>query len=294
MHPELLVEYHFAQSALVTFPLFLKRDVPRIFHFHGPWYLEGLAQGNSKVKSGLKFLVEKVVYDRQSMFTTHSEAFKKLLMQKFSVPDDKIKCIYPGVDLVKFDLGSQKLARERLGLPPEGKLILCLRRLEPRMGIELAIDAMGSFKDCVLVIAGKGSLDNSLRMYARSKPYANRIVFTGPISDENHNAIYQAVDLVVVPSISFEGFGLIVWEAFASGKPVVSSNVGGLPEAMLELNDEYTFLAGSQTDLENKIRKALNETWNAESIRQMVQPFTWQKTAQDIEIFVESRTKGRR
>jgi glycosyltransferase involved in cell wall biosynthesis len=217
--------------------------------------------------------------------TTHSNAFKEVLLNEFKIPEEKVRVVYPGVNLDKFQLRDKEQARQIFGLPSDQKVLLCIRRLEPRMGIHLAIDAMEHLADCVLVIAGTGSLAEKLREYANNKPYRNRIRFLGSVDEERHALIYNASDVVVVPTLSVEGFGLIVWEAFASGIPVVASRVGGLTEALGDFSSDYSFEAGSLEDLVEKIQFALSNAIPAETFREAVEDRTWKNTAIAIEDF---------
>lgn len=282
-----LLHYHFAQSALMTYPLVFSKKTPHIFHFHGPWSLEGKAQGNSPAKVQLKFLIENLVYRQQSLITTHSDAFRELLISQFDVNRSSVQLVYPGVDLKKFEIRPKDLAREALGLGEHQKIFLCIRRLEPRMGLSLAIDAVEFFPDYTLVIAGTGSLDKSLRNYAASKHYHQRVKFLGPVSEEQHGLVFNAADLVLVPSLSFEGFGLVVWEAFASGVPVVASGIGGLPEALGAFADRLVFKTGSLDDFVSKIEAAIKLNLAPINLRKTVLHRTWENTAIEIETLAE-------
>lgn len=280
---ESLVEYHFAQTALLTFPIFASPNTKSIFHFHGPWFLEGRVQGDSRMRVAAKRFIEQVVYKNQTVMTTHSEAFKDLLMSEFHLPEEKIHVVYPGVDLTKFQIRDKTFAQKAFGLDTGKKVLLCIRRLEPRMGIHLAIDAVEHFPDCVLVIAGTGSLNQSLREYAAAKSYSDRIKFLGVVDEDKHALIFSAADLVVVPTLSFEGFGLVVWEAFAAGVPVVASRVGGLTEALGSFSQGYGFETGSVVDFVDKIRFALASESTANDFRSSVADRTWINTALAIE-----------
>lgn len=286
-YPDSLIEYHFAQTALLTFPLFASKKMPRIFHFHGPWFLEGKVQGNGSLRALAKRSVEVIVYRSQAVMTTHSEAFKEVLLEEFGVPESRVKVVYPGVDLSKFKLRDKEMAREHFNFSPDKKVILCIRRLEPRMGIHLAIEALEHLEDSILVIAGTGSLDNRLRELANSKSYHERIQFLGRVEEEEHGLLFNAADVVIVPTLSFEGFGLVVWEALASGVPVVASRVGGLPEALGNFRDDFSFETGSIDDLVEKVNYALNCSKPQATFRAEVIDRTWHKTALEIESIAE-------
>jgi glycosyltransferase involved in cell wall biosynthesis len=287
-----LIEFHFAQTALLTLPVFMSKNTRSIFHFHGPWFLEGQVQGDNSIRVFAKRLVELIVYKNQNLMTTHSNAFKEVLLNEFKISEEKIRVVYPGVNLDKFQIRDKEQARQVFDIPSDQKVLLCIRRLEPRMGIHLAIDAMEHFADCVLIIAGTGSLAENLREYANSKPYRSRIRFLGSVDEEKHALIFNAADVVVVPTLSVEGFGLIVWEAFASGIPVVASRVGGLTEALGDFAADYSFETGSLENLVEKIQFALSNTIPAKKFREAVEDRSWKNTAIAIEEFTHE-TYGR-
>jgi glycosyltransferase involved in cell wall biosynthesis len=270
----------------------MSKNTRSIFHFHGPWFLEGQVQGDNSIRVFAKRLVELIVYKNQNLMTTHSNAFKEVLLNEFKISEEKIRVVYPGVNLDKFQIRDKEQARQVFDIPSDQKVLLCIRRLEPRMGIHLAIDAMEHFADCVLIIAGTGSLAENLREYANSKPYRSRIRFLGSVDEEKHALIFNAADVVVVPTLSVEGFGLIVWEAFASGIPVVASRVGGLTEALGDFAADYSFETGSLENLVEKIQFALSNTIPAKKFREAVEDRSWKNTAIAIEEFTHE-TYGR-
>jgi glycosyltransferase involved in cell wall biosynthesis len=83
----------------------------------------------------------------------------------------------------------------------------------------------------VLLVVGEGPLESGLRHLARSLGIAHSIVFTSFRSDIPE--ITAALDIAVLPS-AFEGMGRVILEAMAAAKPVVASNVGGIPDLVKE------------------------------------------------------------
>jgi glycosyltransferase involved in cell wall biosynthesis len=109
------------------------------------------------------------------------------------------------------------------------KKILVVSRLEPEKNVALAIRsfAMAAPKDACLIIVGGGALRASLGRTVDELKIANRVFF------ENSSDValyYKIADLVLVPS-HYEGYGLVILEALAAGKPVLSTDVGISREA---------------------------------------------------------------
>lgn len=141
-----------------------------------------------------------------------------------------------GVDVSRFS-GPQpeRGIRDELGLPPEALLVGVLARLEPEKGHRHLIDAMPEILRHVptawLVIVGDGSLLADLRRRARAlpDPAPQRIRFTGRRDDVS--ALTGELDVAILPSLR-EAQGISLLEAMARRRPVVASNVGGIPEVI--------------------------------------------------------------
>jgi len=206
-----------------------------VFHFHGPWADEAALHGDSRAEVAFKRLYERDTYRRIRAFVAASEAFADILSRQYGVDAGRIRVLAPAVDTDAFPLAgddARAAARTRLGLPlGAGPVYLAVRRLEHRMGLDLAIRAVGRLGSGTLVVAGTGSRELELRHLARTLRLEDRVRFLGPVPDADLSALYAAADVVVVPSRGLEGFGIVVLEAMATGRPVVATRVGGLPSA---------------------------------------------------------------
>lgn len=112
------------------------------------------------------------------------------------------------------------------------KVILFLGRLVPYKGVEYLLQAYKKVKekaeDAVLVIAGEGPLEKELKKQAADLKLAD-VRFTAA-RDDDIPEYYAACDLFVLPSVTRqEAFGIVLLEAMSSGKPVVSTNISGMP-----------------------------------------------------------------
>ncbi len=79
-------------------------------------------------------------------------------------------------------------------------------------------------------------MEHRLKALAKEYNLQEHIRFVGQISEELLPLYYQAADLFVLPSLDFEGFGLVTLEALSSGLPVVGTNIGGTPEILENLD----------------------------------------------------------
>ena len=157
----------------------------------------------------------------------------------YDADPSRVVVVQPGVDLDRFRPG--RADRARLGLPPHGRIVAFVGRIQPLKGPDTLIGALACLKatsdqDVTVVICGGPSgsgLDRptALIELAASLGVADSVVFLPPQTGEDLAALYRAADLVAVPSHS-ESFGLVALEAQACGTPVVAAAVGGLVTAV--------------------------------------------------------------
>jgi glycosyltransferase involved in cell wall biosynthesis len=125
-----------------------------------------------------------------------------------------------------------------------------------RKGVHVMIDAFNKLGDinAELKIYG-GTKLNSARakcLVEKSKNNA-KIRFMGPFKDVGEP--YSSIDALIVPSITFEGYGIVVQEAFATKTPVIASNIGALNESVEHMKNGLLFEVGNSNDLAINMRK---------------------------------------
>jgi len=120
-------------------------------------------------------------------------------------------------------------------------LLLTVRDLEPRMGLDALIRAVALVrKDLVLrlVIGGEGRLRPELETLVNCLAVSDIVRFAGFIPEAELPSYYQAADCFVLPTRDLEGFGLVTVEALACGTPVLGTPVGATPEILSPLAPE--------------------------------------------------------
>lgn len=157
---------------------------------------------------------------------------------KFS-PKSNVKVVYPGMaGEFKAISGKGKGEKilEKYGLREE--YILSVGTLEPRKNMEKVIlafaklvsqgDALGEYK--LAIVGAGGWLNNKIYKLPEKLGITSRVKFLGRVTDEDLSILYKNAFCFIYPSF-YEGFGIPVLEAQASGCPVVTSAVSSLPEA---------------------------------------------------------------
>jgi glycosyltransferase involved in cell wall biosynthesis len=259
LDPDALLVSHFA---LYTFPLgwirggLLRR--PLVIHFQGPWALEGSAERGSRLSAIAKHAVERSVYDHGATFIVLSDAFGRLLAERYAVPRDRIRVVPGGVDVDRFaDVPSQADARRALGWPADRPIVVAVRRLVQRMGLDTLLEATTSIRRAIpsalIMICGAGYLRADLERGIAARGLTDCVRLIGFVPDNMLPLAYRAANLSVVPSVALEGFGLVAAESLAAGTPVLVTPIGGLPEVVAGLAPECVLAGTSADDLADGI-----------------------------------------
>jgi D-inositol-3-phosphate glycosyltransferase len=183
------------------------------------------------------------------VWTEHERA---AVAEYCNVVPSKIDVIPPGVDLARFRPMSRRQSRDHLGYGDE-KNILFVGRLEPLKGLDNLFRAVASLEDpAKITLNVVGGDENSqekarLQMLASRMKLTQSVNFIGAVSQDELPYHYNAADVCVLPS-HYESFGLAALEAAACGRPVVASDVGGLPSIVK--SDETGYLVpAKQSDV---------------------------------------------
>jgi glycosyltransferase involved in cell wall biosynthesis len=215
------------------------KKVPAVLTWHNDLpSVTKLAGSIVRIHDGLAAPIYLKDYD--FIITTSNIYYKKSkTLRKFQ---NKTRTIYNGVDCKRFN---PEVYSEDIKVDLEikdSKVILfvaALTKWHRYKGLDILIEAFKLIRnmDIKLLIVGGGNLKSEYEAYAKSVNVADKVLFVGEVSDEVLPKYYSLADMLVLPSKDrSEGFGLTILEANASGKPVIGSNVGGIP-AILNDND---------------------------------------------------------
>ncbi|HHW30821.1 MAG TPA: glycosyltransferase family 4 protein [Clostridiaceae bacterium] len=200
----------------------------------------------------------------------NSYYMKKEVAGIFNLPEDKIHVIHNGVDVNKFnDVARDQDFRRKFAQDNE-KIIFFVGRLVNEKGVQILVESMPkiikNYWDVKFVIAGKGPQLDYLRQRVGELQVADKVYFTGYVSEEELKKLYKCADIAVFPSL-YEPFGIVALEGMLAEVPVVVSDTGGLGEIVQHGIDGMTAYVGNSNSLADCILELLFNPEKAESIR---------------------------
>lgn len=245
----------------------------------------------------LNFLLD-VVVRRADKLIAVSESTKRDLLEYFpQLSEQKIKVIHHGFDSQFFTLRlSEKELNQQLTTYnlQQGAYVLYVGALQPRKNLIRLIEAFDiakrSVPDMKLVLAGEPAWLSRGILEAREKsPYKDDIVLTDRVTFDELRALYQGAKCFTFPSL-YEGFGLPILEAFASGVPVLTADNSSLPE--VAASAALYCDAGSAEDMAEK----LEHLWDDEELRmnliargkEQLRNFSWDACARETLDYIRS------
>jgi len=282
---------------------------PLCYTFYGPWHLEFFQDAAVRQdlpgwkrlsrplwapsKALLARRIERAAVRRSDRIIVLSTFSARQLAGIHSVSGGRVTVIPGGVDVKHFTPAADpRAARQALGLPAQGPLLFTVRRLVPRMGLEGLLKALRALPGVGLVIGGEGWLRPRLEAMAATLGVGDRVRFAGFIADTELPRYYQAADLVVLPSVALEGFGLITLEALACGTPVVATPEGGAVDVLSPLEPAWLAKHASPEALAAAIRAALEclpaDPKVSERCRAHALGYAWERIVERYEALYQS------
>tara|TARA_R110002126_G_scaffold264475_2_gene407543 strand:+ start:23001 stop:24170 length:1170 start_codon:yes stop_codon:yes gene_type:complete len=194
------------------------------------------------------------------------------------VPD---KTIYNG-----FDIKNTRYKRAR-----DKEIVFgFIGQINQSKGVELLLESFSKIEKYKLLIAGQ--IDTEYLKHLKTVNSSNKIQFLGYIKS---NLFFEKIDVLVVPSLWHEPFGRVVLESIINRKPVIASDMGGIPELLLN-NRDFVFKPQEQ-ELSKLLKKIMQNrdflnTFNFDE--DLMQNFNIQKTIDDyLNVFNEVLTEDK-
>lgn len=224
-----------------------------------------------------------------------NEPLKEKLIKK-GIKEKMLEVIPNGIDVNEFNLSKKEVedVKKKYGLDDDKIVVMFSGTITPRKGVihlVRAVEQIGNDK-ILLLIVGNPNVD---REYAKMvmgyvKKKGINAKFTGFVPYDDLKALYSACDIFVLPSFE-EGDPVALKEALASGKPLIGSNVGGIPMQIRDGWNGFLVEPGNEKQLAEKIKYLIEneeerEIMGKNSRKLAEEEFDWNKiTKRYIQVY---------
>ena len=165
--------------------------------------------------------IERNAMEKADRIIAVSHYTKRIIVERYGIDENKIRVVHNGVNPIG-EHGEKK------------KIVLYLGRLTMQKGVEFFLRAAKKVlekEDCSFVVAGSGDMLPQLIHLSIALGIADKVMFTGPLTEDEVKHIYRISSVYVLPSVS-EPFGITALEAISAGTPVIISKSSGVAEAL--------------------------------------------------------------
>jgi glycosyltransferase involved in cell wall biosynthesis len=252
-----VIHSHTPMLGLGSMSAVTRGNTLKIHSIHSPWLEEMRASKAWEGDTGLKSSVKKTAAMATAGFlesrclrisgflTSFSDFTRREITREYerAVRDKRFEVFHGWVDTERFSPeGPRTDWKPETGRAPKGPVFFTVRALAPRNGLEMLIDAAAMVRDrghdFELVIGGIGLLKEKLQLKIEELSLHDQVKLIGRIDEERLPVLYRSCHAFVLPTIALECFGIIILEALASGKPVIATPVGAIPELLSPIYPE--------------------------------------------------------
>jgi glycosyltransferase involved in cell wall biosynthesis len=204
---------------------------------------------------GWKRVCKRLFLRRYARVLCVSQFVKDRLVQQQTWAN--LVCCRHFINTARFQPNPEVRAQLRVQHDAEGRfIVLSVAHLIRAKGVDVLLRALGELPRSVLAwVIGNGVESEALQRLSRDTNVADRVRFLGP--RPLVEPFMQAADCFVCPSLWAEAAGLVNVEAQASGLPVLASDVGGIPEYVVDGQTGFLFPRGDHRQLAERIRRLL-------------------------------------
>ena len=295
-----LIHSHYWMSGIAAIELKNAWNIPYIHMFHTLGLMKNrVAQASEEMVGEYRIEGEREVLRTANKVIAATPAEYAQLLWLYQADPNKIVVLSPGVDIGRFYPIPPDEAKEYIGVPPCGRMLLFVGRIEPLKGLDVLIAAIGIMRHnevlkdnpfCLAIIGGEPdeTIEQSdiemsrIMALTEQNGLSNLVTFLGKRSQDSLPYYYSAAEAVVVPS-QYESFGMVALEAMACGTPVVASQIGGLAYLVQDGVTGYTVPVDEPMQLADRLTLLLQDhILRVQMGRQAVQvarEYAWDKIA---------------
>lgn len=263
-----IVHTHSSKAGILGRAAARATGVPCVIHtIHGlPFH-----PYQSKLANAVYILSERIAARWSDGIISVADAMTEKAVAAGVAPPEKFVTIYSGMEVDPFlaEDGAREQIRSRFGVAPSEIVIGKIARLFELKGHEYILDAapviMERFPNVRLMFVGDGLLRESLQQHAERLGIADRVIFTGLVDPGEIPAMIKAMDMVVHASLR-EGLARVLPQSLLSAKPVVTFDIDGAGEVVIEGETGFLVQPGSVEGLADAIIRALSDMPRAKAM----------------------------
>lgn len=248
-----IIHVHGTYPPYSIIPLMVK-NYPIVVTIHGSISIE--SQFSLKNKLLLQNIIyrelEKKVIKHASRLIAVSPPIREICL-KMGADPSRVDLILNGIANDECEVESQSM---------EHPSLLYIGRLVKIKGIDILIKALSivktTYPDIKLYIAGTGGQKNKINSLAKKMNLTENVILLGNVFGLEKKSLIASIDLFILPS-RYDACPIVLLEAMASSKPVIASNVGGIPYIVKNGETGLLFETGDVKELAEKIVKLLDD-----------------------------------
>ncbi len=231
----------------------------------------------------------------------NSQATKRTLLRRAPwLNPDRVEVIYNGIDPSRFNTPTGRDLRREWGIDDATPLLGFVGQLDERKGIGVLLtafrDIMQAIPTARLVMVGRGPLQEMVESEIKMFGWQDAIVLPG--FEDDIASVMQAIDVLLLPSY-WEGFGIVLIEAMAAGKPAISTLTSSMPEIVADGETGFLIEPGdaealAQRSVELLKDGALRKQFGAAAQERVREMFTLDNMISRLEKYFAAQIARRR
>lgn len=251
-----------------------RRDVVRVHAFYAPYADESAvergASWTQRVRAGVSRWLDRRTLAAADTILVLSEFSRGQVASLAPRCLPRVREVHPGVDTTRFFAASRGESAQRLGVPQDARLVVSVRRLVKRMGLDVGIDAFAAVARedarAQYWIAGDGPERDALERRVRELGLESRVRLLGRVAEDELPDLLRAAQVFLLPTRALEGFGMATLEALACGTGVVATDAGATPAVLARLAPEFVPVACDASALAAALRERLADPTRTDAI----------------------------
>ena len=260
----------------------------------------GLFEGSNYKNNGLlSSIIQKIINKKATKIISISKSVKKFFIRgSNNLERSKFKIVYYGINILKkrriTKINEIKSFKKKYKIDKKTLVYGTIARLVKQKSLDTLLDSFKKLKEnnnkkIVLIIVGSGPLKLQLKNYSKNIGIESSVIWIDYIEDVS--LFYQSIDIFCLSSL-YEGLGLVLLEAMAHKKPIISSNVSAIPEIVTNKQNGLLFKAKDSQlmfqAMEKLFNKKIRNKYGLNGFEKIKTQFTTQKTFEETDKIYKS------